>query len=158
MSTSYQLELDNSEQLDAEMTNYYQSAIGVLQWAVELGCIDITAEVSMLASQMALPRIGHLNAVLHVFAYLKSKHNSRIVFDPTMPKITDGTFKKYEWVNFYGNIMEVLPRNAPTPKGLIVWLVVYVDADHVADQLTRRSHMGYIIYIQNTPIIWFSKK
>ena len=139
MSTSYRPELDTSEQLDAEMTNYYQSAIGVLRWAVELGRIDITMEVSMLASQMALPRVGHFNAVLHIFAYLKSKHNSRIVFDPTTPQIAEGTFKRHEWVNFYGDIMEVHPKNAPIPKGLTVWLIAYVDADHAADRLTRRS-------------------
>ena len=133
MSTSYRPELDTSEQLDTEMTNYYQLAIGVLRWAVELGRIDITTEVSMLASQMALPRVGHFNMVLHIFAYLKSKHNSRIVFDPTTPQITEGTFKRHTWVNFYGDISEALPRNAPTPKGLMVWLIVYVDADHAAD-------------------------
>ena len=133
MSTSYRPELDTLEQLDAEMMNYYQSAIGVLQWVVELGRIDITTEVSMLASQMALPQIGHLNVALHVFAYLKCKHNSRIVFDPMTPEITDGNFKKHEWVNFYGDITEALPRNAPKPMGLSVWLIAYVDANHAAD-------------------------
>ena len=139
MSTSYWPELDTSEQLNAKMTNYYQSAIGVLRWAVELGRIDITTKVSMLASQMALPRVGHFNAVLHIFTYLKSKHNSRIVFDPMMPQIAEGTFKKHTWVNFYGDISEALPRNAPRPKGSTVRLVAYVDADHAADQLTRQS-------------------
>ena len=158
MSTSYWPELDTLEQLDAEMTNYYQSAIGVLRWAIELGHIDTTTEVSMLVSQMALPRVGHFNTVLRIFAYLKSKHNSRIVFDPTTPQITEGTFKRHTWVNFYGDILEALPRNAPTPKGLMVRLIVYVDADHTADRLTRQLRTGYIIYIQNAPIVWFSKK
>jgi hypothetical protein len=39
--------------------------------AIELGRIDIVTEVSMLASQMALPREGHLVAVLRIFSYLK---------------------------------------------------------------------------------------
>ena len=137
MSTSYRPELDTSEQLDAEMTNYYQSAIGVLRWAVKLGCIDITTQVSMLASQMALPRVGHFTAMLCIFAYLKCKHNSRIVFDPTTPHITEGTFKRHTWVNFYGDISEAIPRNAPMPKGLTVRLIAYVHADHAADRLTR---------------------
>ena len=128
MSTSYQPELDTSEQLDAEMTNYYQSAIGVLRWAVELGHIDITTEVSMLASQMALPRIGHLNTVLHVFAYLKCKHNSRIVFDPKRLKYLMGpsrstsgsTFMatsqkhslempQHQWAYHYGSLCMLMP-------------------------------------------------
>ena len=87
----------------------------------------------MLASQMALPRVGHFDAVLRIFAYLKSKHNSRIVFDPTTPQITEGVFQKHTWVNFYGDISEAIPRNAPSPKGLAVRLIAYVDADHAAD-------------------------
>ena len=64
MSTGYCPELDISLELDTEIANWYQSAIGVLQWAVELGCIDITMETSMLASHMALPHEGHLVAIL----------------------------------------------------------------------------------------------
>ena len=41
-------ELNTSLELDAEMANWYQSAIAILQWAVELGCINITMETSML--------------------------------------------------------------------------------------------------------------
>jgi hypothetical protein len=41
--------------LDPEMANWYQTASGVLRWAVELGRIDITTDTSMLASQMAQP-------------------------------------------------------------------------------------------------------
>jgi hypothetical protein len=67
------------------VANWYQSAIGVLRWAVELGRIDITTETSMLAAQMAFPREGHLIAVLRIFSYLKKHHNARIAFDPTYP-------------------------------------------------------------------------
>ena len=36
----------------------------------EIGRVDIITEVSTLASQMAMPREGHTDAVFHVFAYL----------------------------------------------------------------------------------------
>jgi hypothetical protein len=49
-------ELDISEELGSEEASYYQSQIGILCWMVELGCVDIITEVSMLASQMAMPR------------------------------------------------------------------------------------------------------
>ena len=58
--------MDMSEQLSDDEANWYQSVIGVLQWAIELRCFDITTEVSMLASQMAMPWKGHLYAVLCV--------------------------------------------------------------------------------------------
>jgi hypothetical protein len=34
----------------------------------------------------------------------------------------------------------------------------FVDADHAGCHATRRSHTGILIYVQNTPIIWYSKR
>jgi hypothetical protein len=81
--TGYVSELDTTPELDPTKAQYYQSLIGVLHWMCELGRVDILTEVSTLASHMALPRVGHLETVFHVFAYIKAKHNARIVFDPT---------------------------------------------------------------------------
>ena len=47
-----------------------------------MGRSDIVMETSALASMMALMREGHLDAVFHMFAFLKRKHNGVIVFDP----------------------------------------------------------------------------
>ena len=47
---------------------YYQSLIGILRWIVELGRVDVCLEVSMMSSHLALPREGHLEQVLHIFA------------------------------------------------------------------------------------------
>jgi hypothetical protein len=85
MSSSYRPELDVSPVLNDEEANWYQSAIGTLRWIVEIGRLDITCELSMLALQMAQPREGHLVAVLRIFAYLNAHHNSRLAFDPTYP-------------------------------------------------------------------------
>jgi hypothetical protein len=52
MNASYRPELDVSPELNAETSNYYQSLIGVPRWAVEIGRINITTEVSMLAGQI----------------------------------------------------------------------------------------------------------
>ena len=35
---------------------------------------------------------------------------------------------------------------------------VYVDADHAGETLTRRSRTGYIVFLNNAPIYWYSKK
>jgi hypothetical protein len=90
----YHPELDTTPVLNATQANYYQSQIGVLRWMVELGRVDIITETSLLASQTAMPREGHLDAMLRMFAYLKNKHNSRMVFDPTYPKIDMSDFKQ----------------------------------------------------------------
>jgi hypothetical protein len=77
--------MDSSEELGPDQASYYHSQIGVLQWMVELGRVDIIAEVSMLASHLALPRAGHLEAVFQIFAYLNMKHNTLMAYDPTYP-------------------------------------------------------------------------
>ena len=101
-------------ELDPKRAQYYQSLIGVLHWIVELGRIDVMTEVSKLASHMALPREGHLEAVFQVFAYLKCKHNARMVFDPTYPDIVSLDFKMdKDWKEFYGDVEEPIPEELP---------------------------------------------
>jgi hypothetical protein len=102
MVAHYRPEVDVTEVLNAEEANYYQSLFGVLRWIIEIGQIDITTEVSMLTSHIAMPRKVHLYAVFHVFAYLKAKHNSRLIFDPTYPRIHHEKFNAdQDWEPFY---------------------------------------------------------
>ena len=60
LEPDYHLEADTSPQLNDNCTNYYQSMIGILLWASELGRIDITQEVGMMERFGALPREGAL--------------------------------------------------------------------------------------------------
>jgi hypothetical protein len=96
MSSTYKPKVDVSPELSPEMTNFYQSQLGVLRRIIEMGRRDITTEVSMLAAYIAAPREGHLNAVFHVFAYLKNKHNASLIYDPSYPWIEANEFKSDE--------------------------------------------------------------
>ena len=78
----YAPELNASPLIDPSLASYYQSQIGVLRWMVEIFWVDINTEVSMLDSLLALPREGHLEAVFHVYGYLRVKHNTRLALDP----------------------------------------------------------------------------
>ena len=158
MVTNYRPECDVSPELDDTTASYYASLIGILRWMVEMGRLDITCEVSMLSSYVALPREGHLQQVFHIFAYLKVHHNSRIVFDPTYPRIDEEAFVKRDWNNFYGNVREDIPRNAPPPLGKEFIIRAYVDADFAGEKLTRRSRTGFVVMLNNSPVYWFSKK
>ena len=102
--------MDMSPELDAEQATYYQSQIGILCWLCEIGRIDILENVSMLASHLALPREGHLEAVYHIYSYLRNKHNARMCFDPTYPEIDMGSFKECDWKTFYRNMKEAIRR------------------------------------------------
>ena len=63
---------------------------------VELGSIDIITEMSMLASQLALPQERHLEAVFHIFGYLKFHHNARMVFDTIYPTTDMSMFQEHD--------------------------------------------------------------
>ena len=71
MSTSYHPIEDVTKELNVGGVQFYQELIGILQWAVEIGRVDILLEVSLLSSHLDLPRIEHLHAVYHIFGYLK---------------------------------------------------------------------------------------
>jgi hypothetical protein len=158
MKTSYRPELDISEELTPEQSSYYQSQIGILRWAVELGRVGILTEVSMLSSHLALPRTGHLEAVFGIFAYLKVRHNSRVVFDPTYPEIDMNRFETVDWKTFYGDVKEAILPNALKPRGKPLDMRMFVDADHAGDKITRRSRTGFFVFLNSAPIIWYSKR
>ena len=64
-------------------------------------------ETSALASMMTFLREDHLDAVFHMFAFLKRKHNGVIVFDPTEPEIDINTFPREDWsATPYGEFKE----------------------------------------------------
>jgi hypothetical protein len=141
MQTSYRPELDVSPELEPQEAAYYQSLIGILRWIVELGRVDICLEVSMMSSHLALPREGHLQQVLHIFAHLKKYHNTEMVFDPSDPVIDESVFELKDWTSSeFGHVQgkEELPRNAPQPRGLGFTSYAKVDADHGSDTVTRR--------------------
>ena len=80
------------------------------------------------------------------------------MFDPTYPEIDETTFLSNDWKNFYGDVKEAIPINAPTPRGKEVVLRLYTDSDHAAEKRTRRSRSGYFIFLNSALIAWLSKK
>ena len=56
-------------------------------------------EVSMMSSHLALPREGHLEQVLHIFAYLKKYHNTELVYDPSYPVVDENAFERRDWAS-----------------------------------------------------------
>ena len=149
-------ELDVTPLLNDEDVSYYQQQVGVLRWMVELGRVDICAEVSMLAAFSAAPRQGHLAAILHLYGYLKKNTKSKLVFDPT--HMDHEPHAELDWRDFYGDIKELVPPDAPVPRGKQVQMTTFVDSDHAGDQLTRRSRTGVLIFLGMAPIAWHSKK
>ena len=152
-------EVDDTPFLDDNDTQLYQSYVGVLRWAVELGRIDITHAAGVMARFSAAPRQGHMYCVLRILAYCKKHIESKIVFDPQEKDFDDIEFANADWKMFYPDIDgEVLPLNRPKPLGNPVQINMFCDAAHATCHLTRRSTTGIILFINGAPISWYSKR
>ena len=71
-------------------------------WMVKIGRVNITNEVSMISSHMAMPSEVHLEAVLHVFAFLCQNYNSTMAFESNSATINKSYSKDCKWKDFYG--------------------------------------------------------
>ena len=81
-----------------------------------------------------------------------------MVYDPTYPEIDAKCFITSDWSSFYAGAKEAIPLDAPKPLGKDVDIRFYVDADHASDKLRRRSRSGYFCYLNQSLIMWKSKK
>ena len=99
----------------------------------------------------------NISNYFNIFAYLKSYHNARLGFDPTYPEINDDDFERKDWSGFYGDDKEPLPVNAPKPRGKEFIMRAYVDASFAGCKLSHRSRTGFIIFLNSSPVYWFSK-
>lgn len=158
LTSGYHPAEDVSLELDADDTQFYQEAIGMLRWAVEIGRIDILLEVALMSQYLANPRLGHLEEVYHIFGYLKQTGKRTIYLDPDDPSIAESRFTKFDWVDFYKDYQEAIPIDAPEPRGKTLNLHVFVDSDHAGDKMSRRSQTGILIFCNRAPIGWISKK
>ena len=85
----------------------------------------------------------------------------KIVFDPKGVELYESGFHTIdakEWYDFYGDVVEELPPGMPNPRGKAVDITCFVYANHAGNVITRRSQTGILIFVQNAPIIWYSKK
>ena len=65
--------------------------------------------------------------------YLKLRHNSRLVLDPSDPNIDHSSIWVYDWTDFYDGSVEAIPTNTPLPKGNQVNLCMFVDSNDAGD-------------------------
>ena len=94
--------MDKNPAMKQELSYWYQSLIGMLMWVLEIVRVDIIIGVSMMESQMVIPRGVNLAAVLRVLAFFCKKYYSRMAFDPTYPAINMSEFKECKWKDLYG--------------------------------------------------------
>ncbi len=132
--------------------------MGMLQWAVMLGCIDIHFAVMTMSRFWAMPRQGHLDRVKRIFRYLKNFKDASITFNVEEPEHSAYEIQQPEWKYIYGDCEESIPENMPKPKGKPITITTFVDADLMHDLITGRSVSGIIHMMNKTPIEWFCKR
>lgn len=153
---SHKPKLDATPLCDDDKANCHQQQIGVPQWAVELGRADTCAEVSMMASHCAAPRVGHFDAAFHMCAHLNGHERSHSVFDPDCTNHLEA--EEPNWTDFHRDREEEPPPDTPKPLGEPVQLTAFVDSDHAGDKVTRRSRTGALVFANMSPVAWHSKK
>jgi hypothetical protein len=100
-----------------------------------------------------LPREGHLKAIKRILPYLKTFPKGRVIIDTSYPDDSIYPVEDHSnWMEFYPDSGEEIPKDLPPEKGQRVRMIVYVDADHAHDLVTRRSITGILVMLNNTPI------
>ena len=160
MSITFAPELDDSPELDSSDITLYQELIGMLRWACELSRVDILHEVSILSQYQAAPRVNHMKQLLQIFGYLEKHPKLSIYLDPDMPHLNSFEFPSdtSEFLEYYRDAKEEMPKNMPKPRGRSVVTTAFVDSSHAANKVTRRSHSGHIIFVNRAPVKWHSKR
>jgi hypothetical protein len=99
-------------------------------------------EVATMSTHLAMPRIGHLEELLHIFGYLKQRPKRKLAFDPDQPMIDKRWFKKYNWYDFYRDAEEAIPGDMPPRRGNAATAHCFVNADLAGNSVTRRNQTG----------------
>ena len=152
-------ELDTSDLLDMQHVQIYQSLIGAMQWAVSIGRFDITTAVMTMSSFRAAPCQGHLDRVKRIYGYLAKMKHGVIRIRTDEPDYSGLPNQEFDWAySVYGDVKELIPKDAPEPLGKFVTLTHYVDANLFHDMVTGRSVTGILHLLNKTPVDWYSKK
>jgi hypothetical protein len=158
MSKGYHPGVDDSPLCTEYDSAKYRSIIGCCIWITVLRRFDGGYSTSAMSRFSMLPREGQIKAVKRILSYFKTFPKGVVIIDTSH---TDYSMYPVEyhsnWMEFYPDAGEEIPKDLPPEKGLIVRMTIYVDADHAHDLVTRRSITGIFIMLNNTPIRWISK-
>ena len=135
--------------------------MGSANWLVTLGRFDVAYSTNTFSRFAMQPREGHLKGIIRVFGYLKRHYRRKILIDPNYPNHAEYPTSKYDnWREFYPEAEEHIPdkREIPDPVGPMIRMTIYKDADHAHEIVTRRSVTGILLFINNTPVKFVTKR
>ena len=66
---------------------------------------------------------------------------------------------EFGWVrSVYGDVRELIPDDALEPRGAIITMTTFVDANLMHDVISGRSVTGVLHFLNKTPIDFFTKR
>jgi len=162
MPTDAHPEQDQSELLGTKDHKDFQHIIGLCQWLIIRGRIDITYATSSLSRFSTCPREGHWALAKRILGYLKKFPKKGLVINPAPPKTSNDTdTQKDTYEDFghqYKDFEEELDPGFPEPSIPELDINVFCDSDHAHDLVTGRSITGIIAFVGSTPIYWKSTR
>eukprot|EP00957_Ditylum_brightwellii_P083797 6369301-Ditylum_brightwellii.AAC.1 len=129
MDLNFHAEIDGSDFLTGDDISKYHMMVGSLNWFVTHGCYGIHYTVCTLERHMMVPREGHMRAMHQVVGYLCQNYCFSIQYDITEPEL----------------------------KGKPVITSGFFGSSHATCLLTQRSTTCVLLFINSTPIRWYSR-
>ena len=161
LPSCYKPEEDTSDLLDDAGKKLYMRLIGILQWIVTIGRIDICYAVNSMSRFNQCPRVDQIRHVTGIFYYLRKYPNNSIKICADFIDLNKMGAKKVirkgEWNDYY-RVIEEMDEKHPKPVGNPVETTIFVDSNWAGDTDNRRSTSGIVAFVNNTPYRWFAKK
>ena len=85
---------------------------------------------------------------------IQQSESMELTLNKQSPNIDESSFIQVEWGGFYQTVKEEMPPNMPA-GGNFVMISCLAGADHAGNVLTRRSHAGILVFVNNAFISWF---
>jgi hypothetical protein len=155
-------ELDESPVLDDQRATLYRAIIGSLNWMVTLGRFDVMYATNTLARFSMNPRHGHLIRACWILGYLQKYPDGRLLINPNHfdHDVLGPPSKHFDtWKEFYPDVEFPDPHDPPPliKDNNRIQVSIFVDADFAHCQVTRRSVTRILVFINGTPVKWYSK-
>jgi hypothetical protein len=154
-------ELDDTILIDCLGITIYMSLVGMLQWLITLGRLDVMQAVTAMSAFRCAPRQGHMDRAKRIYGYVDRYREAAIRVRPGMPDLRalDASYPTYDWsTSVYGSRHEEFPMNMPEPLGGMMRIIMYVDANLYFDLISGRACTGILILLNQTPVDWYCKK
>ena len=151
-------ELDNSDLASDDLITKFMCMVGQLQWAVTLGRYDILAHVMSMSRFRLAPKVGYIERMKRIYAYLSRTKHYALRFRTDEPNYMHLPDLEYDWTKIYGNVCEEIPKDAPEPHGKSVTTTTFLDANLLHDLITGRSVTAVLHFFNLASGDWYSKR